>query len=115
MTTRDGSRKWLSVALIALSMLYVVWFHDDKHALAALLVFALPPLALLLLVWRRPLRAGFWAGVFALFWFCHGIMVAMVYREARWLAGVEIALALVIIALANWPGLKALFRAGSRS
>ena len=44
MSTRKPSRIVLAAALLALSVLYVTWFHDDRHRLAALLVFALPPL-----------------------------------------------------------------------
>ena len=62
------SHRVAGVALLALAGLFVGWFHDDRHAAAALLVFALPPLLLAVPAWRGGRRAGFWAGVLALFW-----------------------------------------------
>src|SRR3546814_15197537 len=66
---RKPSRIVLAVALFALSALYAAWFHDDRHRLAALLVFALPPLLALAGVLRGGTVAAtsaFWAGVLAL-------------------------------------------------
>ncbi len=70
------SHRLAGVALLAVALLYIAWFHDDRHAAAALLVFALPPLLLALPAWRGGRRAAFWGGVLALFWFSHGVMVA---------------------------------------
>ncbi|MCY7313805.1 MAG: DUF2069 domain-containing protein, partial [Pseudoxanthomonas sp.] len=67
------SRRVLAASLFALSVLYSVWFHDDKHRLAAMLVFTLPPLLMLVGVLAGSAKAAFWAGVFGLFWFCHGV------------------------------------------
>ena len=64
------------MALFALSVLFSLWFHDDKHRLAAMLVFVLPPLLMLVGALRGSATAAFWAGVFGLFWFCHGVVVA---------------------------------------
>ena len=96
-------------ALLALALLFGLWFHDDKHALAALLVFALPPLLLALPAWRGGRRAAFWAGVLALFWFSHGVMVAWTRPPERLLAWLEIALALLVIGASSWAGLRARF------
>ena len=41
----------LGIALLALAVLYMAWFHDDRHAAAALVVFALPPLLLAVPAW----------------------------------------------------------------
>ena len=68
-------RIMLAVALFALSVLFSLWFHDDKHRLAAMLVFVLPPLLMLVGALRGSATAAFWAGVFGLFWFCHGVVV----------------------------------------
>jgi uncharacterized membrane protein len=113
MTGRTAqSRIVLAVALFALSALFTLWFHDDRHRLAALLVFTLPPLLLLAAVLRggtTASRGGFWAGVFGLFWFSHGVMAAWSRpADAGWAWG-EIALALLVIGSANWPGLRARF------
>jgi len=105
----NARRTTLLLALIALAALYTYWFLHDKHWLATQLVFTAPPLLLaigLRLGWRR---APFWSGVLALFWFSHGVMSAWTHRETALLAWVEIVLALLVIALASLPGLRARF------
>src|SRR5690606_29350267 len=71
----NGARRTVRFALLALAALFVAWFGlgGDWVALA---VFALPPLLLAAWLPRAPVLAGFWAGVFALGWFSHGVMVA---------------------------------------
>ena len=102
-------QRLLGIALLALAVLYMAWFHDDRHAAAALLVFALPPLLLAWPAWRGDPRAAFWAGVLALFWFSHGVMVAYTRPPERLYAWLEIALALLVIGASSWPGLQARF------
>ena len=104
------SRKILAFALFALSVLYSVWFHDDKHRLAAMLVFVLPPLLMLVGALRGSATAAFWAGVFGLFWFCHGVVVAYGRPTERGYGWAEIVLALVIVIASSWPGVSARFR-----
>ena len=103
------ARKILAFALFALSVLYSVWFHDDKHRLAAMIVFTLPPLLLLVGVLLGNAKAAFWAGVFGLFWFCHGVMLAYSDADARVYAWIEIVLSIVIIVASSWSGLSAKF------
>ncbi|KAF1686425.1 hypothetical protein B1992_07680 [Pseudoxanthomonas broegbernensis] len=100
------------IALLALAVLYLAWFHDDRHAAAALLVFALPPLLLAVPCWRGGRRAAFWAGVLALFWFSHGVMSAWAHPQRAALAWAEISLSLAVIGTSSWPGLRA--RLGAR-
>jgi len=104
------SRIVLALALLALSVLYATWFHDDRHRLAAMLVFALPPLLALAGVLRggsTGAKAAFWAGVLGLFWFSHGVMIAWSQpADAGW-GWAEIALSLVVIVAGSWPGLRA--------
>ena len=100
----------LALALFALSATYVAWFWHDRHALAALLVFALPPLLLGLVAWRGWTRAGLSAGLIALLWFSHGVMVAWTRPLERGFAFAEIVLTLAIIGFASLPGLRARFR-----
>ncbi|WP_211365760.1 DUF2069 domain-containing protein [Pseudoxanthomonas suwonensis] len=106
---RAPSHRVLGIALLALAVLYVAWFHDDRHAAAALLVFALPPLLLAVPAWRGGRKAAFWSGVLALFWFSHGVMHAWAHPEGALFAWVEIVLALVVVMASSWPGLRARF------
>ena len=99
----------LIAALLALVALYAVWFHDDKHRIASLLVFAAPPLLLALGALARRRTAPFWAGVFALAWFSHGVMSAWTHPETRVFALIEVALALVVVFAGNATGLRARF------
>jgi uncharacterized membrane protein len=99
----------LVAALLGLVALYAGWFHADEDRLPSLLVFALPPLLLAIGVLAHRNTARFWAGVFALCWFSHGVMVAWAQAEHRGLALVEIALALLVVFASNAPGLRARF------
>lgn len=100
----------LILALFALSGLYVFWFANDPKPLAALLIFAVPPVLLALAAWAGSLRAAFWAAVLALAWFSHGVMVAWTRPQESQLASIEIMLALVVVFAASLPGLQARFR-----
>jgi uncharacterized membrane protein len=73
----------------------------------ALVVFIGPPLLLGVGVLAASRLATFWSGVGGLLWFSHGVMEAWSTPEYRWLAMIEILLALAIIQLASWPGLAA--------
>jgi len=107
--TRTPSRIVLAAALFALSVLFSAWFHDDRHRIAALVVFTLPPLLILVAVLRGGAKAAFWSGVLGLLWFSHGVMVAWSRPSEGGYAWGEIALALVVVVAASWPGLKARF------
>jgi uncharacterized membrane protein len=97
----------LLAALFGLVALYAFWFA--REGWPALLVFAVPPLLLALGAWRGGNRAAFWAGVLALAWFSHGVMVAWSRPLERDLALIETALALVVVFAASVPGLRARF------
>jgi uncharacterized membrane protein len=97
----------LVYALLALVVFYLLWFARDAHLLTGLLVFALPPFLLAIATWRGWHRASFVAGVFALLWFSHGVMLAWSEPARRWMALVEAALALAIIYAACLPGAHA--------
>ncbi len=107
------ARRLLRVALLALALLYGAWFGGTWPAGAprwvALAVFALPPLLLALALPRHGARAGFWAGVLALAWFSHGVMVAWTRPPERWPALAEVALAVAVVFAASIPGLRARF------
>ena len=95
--------------LLALSLSYAGWMHKDPDAVAALLVFAGPPLLLAALAARRWRHAGYSASVLALGWFSHGVMSAWSNRDTAALAALEIVLALIIVLLVSLPGLQARF------
>jgi uncharacterized membrane protein len=104
-----GARIALVAALVGLTTLYLVWFSDDRHRIAAWLVFALPPaLCALGALADRP-AARFWAGVFALGWFSHGVMSAWTHADTRPFALIEIALSLVVVFASSAAGLRARF------
>lgn len=107
--TLPVSRLVLALALGALALLFLLWFRNDAQALAALALFAGPPLLLAAGVLRGSRVAAFWSGVFGLFWFSHGVMLAYDRPAERGHALAEVALALLVIAAANWPGLRARF------
>ena len=104
----SAMRVWLLASLVALALLYAAWF---RHEPVALLVFGLPPAVLALLVRRGSARAAFFAGVFALLWFSHGVMVAWTRAPERGYALGAVALAVAIVWFASLPGLRARFGA----
>ncbi|HEU4813769.1 MAG TPA: DUF2069 domain-containing protein [Xanthomonadaceae bacterium] len=103
----DTSVRVLVGALLALGVLFVAWFVDDPRPAVAVSVFALPPLLLAVARWRGHRKAAFWAGVLALGWFSHGVMVAWTRPAERGFALTEIALALAVVVASSWPGLRA--------
>ncbi|NUO71712.1 MAG: DUF2069 domain-containing protein [Frateuria sp.] len=104
-----NARHVLVLALLGLMGVFLSWFGSPPSSKAALLVFALPPLLLAIGALRRVRVASFWAGVLALAWFSHGVMVAWSRPPERGYALAEIALALVIVFAASLPGLRARF------
>ena len=105
----NASRIVLAVALFALSVLFSLWYHDSSLRVAAMIFFTLPPLLLLVGVLRGSAKASFWAGVFGLFWFSHGVMEAYAAPNVRTFALAEIFLALVIVVASSWSGLSGRF------
>jgi uncharacterized membrane protein len=101
------STRLLLAALFALAGLYAFWFANTSWP--ALLVFATPPLLLALVAWNGSNRAAFWAGVLALIWFSHGVMVAWTRPSERSFAHAEIVLAVAIVFIVSLPGLRARF------
>jgi uncharacterized membrane protein len=109
---RPADRIALLIALFGLSALYTLWYHDDRDRVAALLVFALPPLLLGLGVLARRATAPFWAGVCALLWFSHGVMTAWAHADERVFALIETALAVAVVIASSASGLRARFGRG---
>lgn len=103
------SKRLLMFALLGLALLFGLWYVHGPHALAALVVLVLPPLLLAIAAWRGWARAGFFGGVFALFWFSHGVMVAWSEPGQRVFALVEVLLALVVVYASSIDGMRARF------
>ena len=106
---RPRSNLVLLLALLALSALYAAWMLSQHHLAATLVVFVLPPLLLAIGVWRQNRHAAYWAGVLALGWFSHGVMVAWTRAPERLFATIEIVLAVVVVFAASVPGIRARF------
>lgn len=98
---------WLIASLLALAVLYAGWLGHGRHALASLLVFALPPLLLAGLLLARWVQARYWCSVAALGWFSHGVMRAWADRPDSLPGVAALVLALLVIALASGPAARA--------
>ena len=103
-----SARQWLMLGLAGLLILFAVWFAVPG-LWALFVVFAAPPLLLLVGTLHGSRQAPFWAGLLALLWFCHGVMEAWAAPQHRDLALIEATLALVVILAASLPGLRARF------
>jgi uncharacterized membrane protein len=101
------AHRLLFAALLATTLLFVVWSLFHAQPLTGLLVFALPAGLLTQLAWRGWPRVGFTAALLALLWFCHGVMLTWSDPAQRPFAGVEIVLSLSIFFAACLPGIQA--------
>ena len=102
-------RRLLAALLLMQAALYALWFRDDRHLVAALLVFVLPPVLLAVGALAGSARAAFWAGVLALLLFCHGVMTAWADPAQRGLALAATALSVLVVFASSWSGLRARF------
>ncbi len=100
-------KRYLIATLLALALLYGVWFAREANVVGALLVFILPPTLLAIAAAFDWKRAGFTAAVLSLLWFSHGVMLAWAEPSARVPAFVEILISLAIIHAACLPGMRA--------
>ncbi|MEO8161691.1 MAG: DUF2069 domain-containing protein [Arenimonas sp.] len=97
-------------ALVALQWLWR-WTADPQPHLPWWLppaLFSLPLLPPAIAFLRVRPRAPLWAGIIALFYFCHGVAEARV-DGSGW-PWAEIALSLLVIFAAGWPGIMAKWR-----
>ncbi|WP_394695396.1 DUF2069 domain-containing protein [Pseudoxanthomonas japonensis] len=99
----ERSRLVLASLLQLLAILYALWFWGDRQYTLALLVFSLPPIVLMIGVMTRRRTAAFWAGVLALFWFSHAVMVAWADPVKAKFAWVGIVLSIGIVLATSWP------------
>ena len=104
------------ILLPALLLLAAVFGWGFRHNTGVMLFAAMPPLLLAIALGLRIRAATFWSGVFALGWFCHGVMLAWSRADGRAYALGEVLLALGIVAATSWPALQARFggRQGKR-
>ena len=108
------ARRVLTAALLLLTAVYAIWFATGAQWVAVI-VFAVPPAWLAVALLRGGgARTGFWAGVLALAWFSHGVMVAWTRPPERGFALAEIALAVTVVLAASLTGLRARFAARAR-
>lgn len=107
--TQTPGHVWvLRAALLALTALYVAWrLPAGNWPLLGLT--AGPPLLLAVASFAGWRSAGFWAGVLALAWFSHGVMVAWAHPPQRSFALLELVLALVVVFASSHAGLRARF------
>ena len=94
---RIGIASW--IALIALQPLwYLLVAPPESGSRWFALVLMLPALLLPMFALTRGIgRVLFWAGVVALFYFCHGVVAAWIAPAARAPALVECALCVMLI------------------
>ncbi|MEZ5544400.1 MAG: DUF2069 domain-containing protein [Lysobacteraceae bacterium] len=106
-----NARRLTAIALLALALLAPLW----QFALAppqrlpawlatAVQLVPLVPGLVLFALHRR--TAPFWAGLGALFAFCHGVMEAFGAPAARVPALIETALAVLVVFASSWNGLR---------
>ncbi len=96
LTQRIGFAAWAALAL--LQVVWHAWLLPPvQMPLATALALALVPLAIPLLYLRRPQRALLVAGMIGLLYFCHGVAEAFATPAARPLAGIEIALVVLLV------------------
>ena len=91
-----GLAAWAGLAV--LQLLWHGWLLPPQGMPVALvLAITLVPLLLPLAALRQPRRALLWAGILALFYFCHGVAEAWSSPVERALAVAEIVLTLLLI------------------
>lgn len=92
---RTGFVAW--ALLILLQPVWHGWWHPPAQEAALAIGIAVVPLLLPLLAIKRPTRALLWAGILALFYFCHGVSEAWTVPAERVPALLEAALCVVLI------------------
>ena len=98
----------LMLSLLALALVYAAWFAREGDWVA-LAIFAAPPLLLALRLPRGGARIALLAGMLALLWFSHAVMVAWTRPPERGFALLALLLSLAIVFAASIPGLRARF------
>ena len=99
---RVGAAAW--IALVLLQFAWYAWIAPPTGGTPWIaLALTLPPLLLPLIALRSGVRrALLWAGVVALFYFCHGVVAAWTAPAARVPALIECVLCVVLIGTLGW-------------
>ncbi|HET7299217.1 MAG TPA: DUF2069 domain-containing protein [Oleiagrimonas sp.] len=92
---RIGYAAWALLA--AWQIVWHAWWYPPAQSPALASAVALIPLLLPLLAIKRPARALLWAGIIALFYFCHGVSVAWTVPPERVPALLETLLSVTLI------------------
>ncbi|HET8555232.1 MAG TPA: DUF2069 domain-containing protein [Rhodanobacteraceae bacterium] len=92
---RVGYATWILLA--GLQVVWHAWWRPPAQEPMLAAIVALVPLLLPLLAIRRSSRALLWAGIIALFYFCHGISTAWTVPVERVPALLETLLSVILI------------------
>lgn len=94
-TQKAGLAAW--AALLAIQVTWYLAYPPLSMPVWVALVLTVPPLLLPLFSLPNVTRALLWAGILALFYFCHGVAEAWSSSADRWLAWLEILCTLLLI------------------
>ena len=94
------------VTAILLLLIAVLYWYGMRPDMGAVSVFAIPALVMSVLVFLRWRVANLLAGMFALLWFSHGVMIAFVDAQHRWWALGIVLLSVLVVFCVSWVGLK---------
>lgn len=106
------SQRYAALGILALLALQWLWHAfllppTDLRPWLLALLFSLPILPAALLVLLRHRQAGYWGGIAALLYFCHGISEAWTVPGAWPLALTEVGLSVWVVLAGSWDGLQA--------
>jgi uncharacterized membrane protein len=108
---RAGVAAWSALIVLQFAW-YLVLAPPGGASPWIALALTLPGLLLPLLAWRSGVgRMLLWAGVAALFYFCHGVVAAWIAPAARIPALAESALCVTLIAALGWRARRGRARA----
>lgn len=93
---RIGLFAWAALALLQIAW-HAWWFPPQTLSIWLVLTITVIPLLPPMLAIRHPRRALLWVGILSLFYFCHGVAEAWSAAGQRWLALIEIILAVLLI------------------
>ncbi len=101
----------LIMLTFALQLAWQLWSAPPLSipAWLAATLMGLPILPAVIMVLTRSAQAGFWGGLAALFYFCHGITELYAAPAVRGLAIIQTVLACGLVFAVGWNGVRARF------